>query len=119
MVATADLRQARDAGPNVVPLRIARHRSHEAVHKHRPLGSRANEAHFATHNVPELRNLVNAEHAQIATYARQTRVVIASRQYRSRLRLGSMYHCSKLEYIELLAVSPNALLGKDHRSLGS
>src|SRR5690348_3324489 len=95
-----DLRPARDARPHVeaapLPLVVLL----DLVAERRP---RADHAHLAADDVPELRQLVERELAQEAAGARDPRVAVVHREAGAH-RLGADDHRPQLEQLEVGAV---------------
>src|ERR1051326_4310547 len=74
----------------------------------RPLGSRADEIHLALEDVPELRNLVDANLANDAAHAR--RAIVAFRRPDRSFLLGVDAHRAKLRQDKRAAVLADAFL---------
>src|SRR5215213_30103 len=72
-----DLRPARESRRDQVSLLVERDLFGELRHEMRALGPWANEAHLAFQDVPELRNLIDADLANDAADARRARVALA------------------------------------------
>ena len=76
-------------------------------HDARPLGARADDAHFAAEDVEYLRQLVESDKTEKPPHAGHTRVVVA--RVRIVLRFANT-HGAELEQGELLFAAPDALL---------
>src|SRR4249920_797080 len=116
-----DLRQPRQAGPDAMTRLVARNliQSNEPpVAAHFDFtGSkrtRADEAHVAGEDIPQLRQFVHCRRAHEAADARDAGIVLR-RLYRARARLGIGNHRSKLQRIERPSLEADARLPKEHR----
>src|SRR5688572_20401353 len=76
----------------------------------RTFGPRPNQAHVATQNVPQLRNLVEPGLAHEAADRRNARVLVAGAPHRAGARLGVGAHRAELVNGERRAVEADALL---------
>src|SRR5258705_12056432 len=83
-------------------------------YKVRPLGTRAYKAHFATQDVPELRNLIDANLAYDTAHARGSIVVFAGPHRSCRLSVNS--HRAKLCQHKMAAVLAHTFLLVEYRA---
>ena len=89
-------------------LLVIRNLLSELRDKVRPLGSRTDKVHIASQNVPELRNLVDADFANDATHARHAIVAVAGPNRTILFRVSA--HRAELHQREWATVLTNAFL---------
>src|SRR5213596_762094 len=104
-----DLRPARDARLHLVAEHVPGHPAAELLDEARALGARADEAHLTAQDVPELRQLVQAEAPEERPEPRAPRVV-RPRPDGAGLALGVHAHRAELEHLEGAPVQPHPLL---------
>lgn len=100
-----DLREARDAGLDVVAVGVLGVLFRELLDKVRTLGARADKAHVAVEDVPDLRQLVEAGRADEGPDFRDARVVVR-RELRARVFLGVDAH--RAELVDLVGLAEAA-----------
>src|SRR3954471_21517024 len=100
-----------------MPLAVERNLLCELGHELRPLGPRADHAHVAAEDVPQLRQFVEARPPEEPTDRRDAGVV-AVRPHRAGFRFGISDHRSELVHGERAAVSADARLVIEHRPRG-
>src|SRR5262249_21807379 len=106
------LRPAGDPGLDLEPTTLPRRVALDLVAERR---SRADHAHVAAHDVPELRQLVDRQPAEDPARARDPRVTPVDRVAGAEL-LGADQHRPDLQQLELLAVLPHPALPVDDRA---
>ena len=97
--ASVDLRPARQAGPHLEPAPLALVVALEVRRRHR---ARADEAHLAAQDVPELGQLVDRRAPQERADARDARIARLDDAVAAQL-LGVDGHRAQLEHLEALA----------------
>lgn len=100
-----DLREARDAGLDVVAVGVLGVFLRELLDEVRALGARADEAHVAVEDVKNLRQLVEARRADEGPDFRDARVVVR-RELRPRVFLGVDAH--RAEFVDLVGLAETA-----------
>src|SRR5262249_57898794 len=113
-VAVLDLRPAGDARPDGVTLHVEGDLARELLDEERTFGPRADEAHVALEDVPELGQFVEPRHPDEAADPRHAFVFVARPDGPARL-LGVGPHRSKLVERERPAVLADALLRVQRR----
>src|SRR3989442_1713867 len=104
-----DLRPAGDARLHLVAEHVAGHPPAELLDEAWALGARADEAHLAPQDVPELGQLVEAPAPEERPEARAPRIV-RPRPHGPGLVLGVHAHRAELEHLEAPAVQAHPLL---------
>src|SRR5882724_5402562 len=97
-----------------MPLLVVRNLLCKLSHKVRPLGTRADKAHFATQDVPELRNLIDSNLAYDTAHARGSIVVFTGPHRSCRLSINS--HRAKFCQHKKATVLADAFLPIEHRA---
>lgn len=100
-----DLGEAGDAGLDVVAVGVLGILRGELLDEVRALGARADEAHVAVEDVPDLRQLVEAGGADEGADARDARVVVG-RELRAGVLLGVDAH--RAEFVDLVGLTKTA-----------
>lgn len=100
-----DLCEACDAGLDVVAVGVLGIFRGELLDEVRTLGARADKAHVAVEDVPDLRQLVEARRANEGTDFRDVRVVVR-RELRARVFLGIDAH--RAEFVDLVGFAKAA-----------
>src|SRR6266851_2301032 len=97
-----------------MPLLVVRNLLCKLGHEVRSFGTRAYKAHLATQDVPELRNLIDANLAYHTAHARGSIVVFTGPHRSCRLSINS--HRAKLCQHKMAAVLADPFLLVEHRT---
>src|SRR5690349_22125059 len=103
-----DLRPTRQSGRDQMSLLVKRNLLGELGHEVRPFRTWSNEAHLASQDVPELRNLVDANFANDLADARRARVAFAGPN--RTIRFGVDSHGAKLRQDKRAAILSDSFL---------
>src|ERR1700680_3093138 len=110
-----DLRPPGEAGPDPLPLQVARHVHAVLLIEEGRLRARPDQAHVALEDVDQLRQLVQTHPPQDSPEPGGARVA-RLRDHRSSSSLGVRDHGSKLVDREWSAIHADALLPEQHRT---
>ena len=87
----------------------------EICDQFRPLGSRANQAHFSFEDVPELRDFVDVPLAHESANLQTSRIIFR-RPSNDAIFLGIEAHTANLDHFKRFAFTPEASLAVEDRA---